>query len=41
MGAGSKRANVELVLGALRAALAEQGWKTADDPLPAVHAAYA
>ncbi|HEX6883055.1 MAG TPA: alanine--glyoxylate aminotransferase family protein [Planctomycetota bacterium] len=41
MGAGSKRANVELVLGALRAALAEQGWKAAGDPLPAVHAAYA
>jgi alanine-glyoxylate transaminase/serine-glyoxylate transaminase/serine-pyruvate transaminase len=40
MGAGSKRANVELVLGALRAALAEQGQRTAD-PLPAVHAAYA
>ena len=41
MGAGSKRANVELVLGGLRAALAEQGWKAAEDPLPAVHACYA
>lgn len=41
MGAGSKRANVELVLGALRAALAEQGWKAKGDPLPAVHAHYA
>jgi alanine-glyoxylate transaminase/serine-glyoxylate transaminase/serine-pyruvate transaminase len=41
MGVGSKRANVELVLGALRAALAEQGWKAKDDPLPAVHAFYA
>ena len=41
MGAGSKRANVELVLSALRAALAAQGWKAAGDPLPAVHAAYA
>lgn len=41
MGAGAKRANVELVLGALRAALAEQGWRAADDPLPAVHAEYA
>ncbi len=41
MGAGSKRANVELVLGGLRAALFEQGWKAADDPLPAVHATYA
>ncbi|NOT30649.1 MAG: alanine--glyoxylate aminotransferase family protein [Planctomycetes bacterium] len=41
MGAGSKRANVELVLSALRAALAEQGWTAAADPLPAVHAAYA
>jgi alanine-glyoxylate transaminase/serine-glyoxylate transaminase/serine-pyruvate transaminase len=41
MGAGSKRGNVELVLGALRAALAEQGGKVREDPLPAVHAAYA
>jgi alanine-glyoxylate transaminase/serine-glyoxylate transaminase/serine-pyruvate transaminase len=41
MGAGSKRANVELVLGALRAGLAEQGWRAKDDPLPAVHALYA
>jgi alanine-glyoxylate transaminase/serine-glyoxylate transaminase/serine-pyruvate transaminase len=41
MGVGSKRTNVELVLGALRAALAEQGWRARDDPLPAVHAAYA
>jgi alanine-glyoxylate transaminase/serine-glyoxylate transaminase/serine-pyruvate transaminase len=41
MGAGSKRANVELVLGALRAALAEQGWRGSGDPLPAVHACYA
>ncbi len=40
MGAGAKRANVELVLGALRAALAEQDWRAADDPLAAVHAAY-
>jgi len=41
MGAGSKRANVELVCGALRAALVEQGWKAKDYPLPAVHAFYA
>jgi len=41
MGAGAKRANVELVLAGLRAALAEQGWKPVGDPLPAVHAAYA
>ena len=41
MGAGAKRANVELVLSALRAALAEQGWSAASDPLPAVHASYA
>jgi alanine-glyoxylate transaminase / serine-glyoxylate transaminase / serine-pyruvate transaminase len=41
MGVGSRRANVDLVLCALRAALAEQGWKAAGDPLPAVHAAYA
>jgi alanine-glyoxylate transaminase/serine-glyoxylate transaminase/serine-pyruvate transaminase len=41
MGAGSKRANVELVLGALRAALQDQGFGAKDDPLPAVHAAYA
>jgi alanine-glyoxylate transaminase/serine-glyoxylate transaminase/serine-pyruvate transaminase len=40
MGAGARRANVELVLSALRAALAEQGARH-DDPLPAVHAAYA
>ena len=40
MGVGSKRANVELVLSALRAALAQQGWKPAGDPLPAVHAFY-
>jgi alanine-glyoxylate transaminase/serine-glyoxylate transaminase/serine-pyruvate transaminase len=38
MGAGSKRANVELVLSALRAALLEQGWQARADPLPAVHA---
>jgi alanine-glyoxylate transaminase/serine-glyoxylate transaminase/serine-pyruvate transaminase len=41
MGAGSKRSNVELVLAALRAALAEQGWQAADDPLPAAQAVYA
>src|SRR4029453_17021950 len=35
MGAGSKRANVELVLAALRAALAQQGWKPAGAPSPA------
>lgn len=40
MGHGAKRANVELVLAALRAALAEQG-RGSDDPLPAVHAHYA
>jgi alanine-glyoxylate transaminase/serine-glyoxylate transaminase/serine-pyruvate transaminase len=40
MGAGAKRANVELVLGALRSALAEQG-RRCDDPLPAVHAHFA
>jgi alanine-glyoxylate transaminase/serine-glyoxylate transaminase/serine-pyruvate transaminase len=38
MGAGSKRASVELVLAGLRAALAEQGWQAREDPLPAVHA---
>jgi len=41
MGAGSKRANVELVLSALRAAMAEQGWQAREDPLPAVHAFFA
>jgi alanine-glyoxylate transaminase/serine-glyoxylate transaminase/serine-pyruvate transaminase len=41
MGAGSKRANVELVLSALRSALEEQGWRARGDPLPAVCAAYA
>jgi alanine-glyoxylate transaminase/serine-glyoxylate transaminase/serine-pyruvate transaminase len=41
MGAGSKRANIELVLAALRAALAEQGWQAREDPLPAVHAFFA
>lgn len=41
MGAGSKRASVELVLAALRAALGEQGWQAREDPLPAVHAFYA
>ena len=41
MGAGSKRANVELVLSALRAAMAEQGWEAREDPLPAVHAFFA
>ena len=40
MGVGSKRVNVELVLGALRAALSEQGLQR-DDPLAAVHAHYA
>lgn len=38
MGAGSKRANVELVLAALQAALADQGWQARAEPLPAVHA---
>lgn len=41
MGAGAKRANVELVLAALRSALSEQGWKAKGDPLPAVAANYA
>src|SRR6185503_1486957 len=41
MGAGSKRANVELVLCALRSALEEQGWRAREDPLPAVHAFFA
>jgi alanine-glyoxylate transaminase/serine-glyoxylate transaminase/serine-pyruvate transaminase len=40
MGVGARRSNVELVLSALRAALAEQGHQ-AGDPLPAVHAFYA
>jgi alanine-glyoxylate transaminase / serine-glyoxylate transaminase / serine-pyruvate transaminase len=41
MGAGSKRANVELVLTALGAGLAQQGWKAKADPLPAVQAFFA
>lgn len=40
MGVGARRSNVELVLSALRAALADQGHR-AGDPLDAVHAFYA
>ncbi len=41
MGSGSKRANVELCLAALRSALAEQGYTADNDPLAAAAGVYA